>query len=251
MRSMYRFAITALALTALCSPALADGDDAAADMQSLRDGQAALQTEVAELRKELAEMRKEMQQMLVQLKAAQAQSKPAQPKPRQRPAMDLLGKDAPKHTFKTHQGNEVTIGGPSDKVTLAFFYASWCGFCKRSLPGIEKIYETYKDKGVDVIAINLDDREGKRAKTEEETLKHYESLGLTMPVFLDGKKEVGRPYKVSSFPTSFIIGKNGKVEAVHIGGPTDLDKQIVGELDQLLAGKSLLEEKKDDQPKTQ
>ena len=43
------------------------------------------------------------------------------------------------------------IGGESDEVTLAFFYASWCGFCKRSLPGIQKLHENYTDKGVDVV----------------------------------------------------------------------------------------------------
>ena len=62
------------------------------------------------------------------------------------------------------------------------FYASWCGFCKRALPGFEKLHNNYKDKDVEVIAINLDNREGKRGKTEKQILDHYKSLNLTLAV---------------------------------------------------------------------
>ena len=61
-----------------------------------------------------------------------------------------------------------------------------------------------------------------------------------MPLFMDEKKDVGKAYKVSSFPTSFVVGKDGVVEAVHIGGPTNIDEQVKEEIDKLLAGQSLV-----------
>ncbi len=227
--------LMAVALFVCSVPAIAQ-EKAAAD----NDSQAALKAELDALKKELQAIRGDLKVILTELKAIKSSQKQAPRKKRERPAMKLLGQTASKHTFPTTADQEMTIGGESDRVKVVMFYASWCGFCKRALPGFEKLHKEYKDKGVDVMAINLDGREGKRGKTEQQILDHYKSLNLTLPLHMDPKSEIGRQYKVSSFPTSFVIGKNGIIEAVHVGGPVDLDKQIAGEVDKLLAGKSLV-----------
>ena len=226
---------------ALSGPAGAHADDGD-DMQAVKKGQEELRSEVSELREEVKGLRNDMKKVLTELRGIKA----AQRNPRQqrkRPAMDLLGKTAPVESFTTMQDQTESIGGKSDDVKVVMFYTSWCGFCKRALPGFEKLHNKYKDKGVDVIAINLDDRKGKRAKTAEDTIKHYNSLNLSIPLYMDDEKKIGRAYKVSSYPTSFVLGKNGLVEAVHIGGPKDLDQRIATQLDKLLAGESLVGDK--------
>jgi thiol-disulfide isomerase/thioredoxin len=160
--------------------------------------------------------------------------------PPPRPAEDLRGKPAPVHAAKTYDGKDVQIGGESEDVQVLVFYASWCGFCKRALPKIEELNKELKSAGkaAEIIAINLDDRSGRRARTEEQSLEHFQKLELTMPMVLDSKKLIGHPYKVASFPTMFVVGKSGVVEAVHIGAKQDFEKALATEVDMLLAGKT-------------
>ncbi len=59
-----------------------------------------------------------------------------------------------------------------------------------------------------------------------------------MPLVLDSERVLGDPYKVKSFPTMFVIGKSGEVEAVHIGAGAGFEKAVAKEIDLLLAGKT-------------
>jgi thiol-disulfide isomerase/thioredoxin len=139
---------------------------------------------------------------------------------RPRPAQLLEGKTAPVATFTTHGGYKVDTSAISDKALVLKFYASWCGFCKKSLPNIEQVYQEYKDKGVRFIAVCLDDpnapRKGK-AFTQEQSLAKLKELGVTFDVLFDPAKEVGKLFKVSSFPTMFILDGSSKVVKVNMG----------------------------------
>jgi len=164
---------------------------------------------------------------------------PRQEKP-QPPAMTLLGKPAPQVEMSTFDGKAVKIGGDNGKVQFLTFYASWCGYCKRSLPTVEELRKKYESNpDVEFVAINLDDRTGKRLRTEAQSIEQYKEWGLNMPMVLDSAKEVGEPYKVGNFPTMFVLGKTGTVEAVHVGAPNGMDTVLSQEIDTLLEGKSL------------
>ena len=158
-----------------------------------------------------------------------------------RPATEMLGQAAPTGKFKTVAGDEVNIGGTSDEVDVLFFYASWCGFCKKALPEVEELHKQLQASGkkAKIYAINLDDRTGRRGRTEEQTLQHYKDMKLSMPLILDSEKKAGRPFKVTSFPTMFVVGQTGTVEAVHVGAKAGFEKELAKEIDDLLAGKKL------------
>ncbi|MCB9849967.1 MAG: DUF1573 domain-containing protein [Phycisphaerales bacterium] len=156
-----------------------------------------------------------------------------------RPAMGMLGEPAPDSKAGTFDGNVIEVGGKQDKVQVLVFYASWCGFCRRALPKVEALQEKYADnKDVQFIAVNLDERSGRRARTEDETIKHYHEMKLTMPMVMDAEKEIAKPYKVTSFPTMFVVGKQGDIEAVHVGARAGFDATMAGQIDMLLAGKT-------------
>lgn len=228
---------------AVSVPASAQQEDTASQIKQLEQAQQELRTEFTELKREMQALREQLQQAMAQMRTAQ---QPPQQQPQQRPAMQLVGKPAPAYTFKTIDGKEMKIGGNPGKPQVVFCYASWCGFCRKAQPWIETVYQTYKDKGVDIIAINLDDRgdpeKNKRAKTEEQSLQQYNEAKLTMPMTMttadNDTRKVAGDYKVQSFPTLFVVGKDGTVEAVHIGAKEGLDKTIATELDVLLAGKT-------------
>lgn len=168
-----------------------------------------------------------------------------------RSASKMLGKPAPAVAVKTYDDKQVTLGGKSDKVKLVTFYASWCGYCKKALPYVEKIHQQYKDKGVEVIAVNTDSRSGRGARTKEQSMELYNQLKLSMPMTMDADVDANlrqvfsmngtadKTTTATGVPTFFVVDKDGRVEAVHVGYTAVVDGTVPKELDQLLAGKKL------------
>lgn len=164
---------------------------------------------------------------------------PAVPQTRPaRPATYLVGKPAPPVDAVTFDGGRLRIGGPADRVRLLMFYTSWCGYCKTALPGVEALYHKYKDKGAEVLLVNLDTRSGRMARTEDQVFAHYRELKLNAPMVMDHQQSIGPRYRVTSFPTYVLIGKNGVVEAVHFGANVPFDQTLTAQIEVLLQGKN-------------
>ncbi len=232
--------VTACGLV-VCSSALAQQSNTTGQIEELKKAQQELNEELAALKAEMQGLRADLAQMAATLKTVQTRQKSAA-RPA-RPAMSMVGKEAPKFVVTTFDGKQATVGGQRDKPQVVFCYASWCGFCRKSLPWIESLHKNYKDKGVEVVAVNLDTRgDGGRARTEEQTLTQYRDMKLSMPMTMttakNDTKKIGTAYKAKSFPTLFVLGKTGTVESVHIGAKAGLEKMVGTELDLLLAGKT-------------
>ncbi len=108
---------------------------------------------------------------------------------------------------------------------------------------MDALNKKYKDKGVEVLALNLDARgAGGRARTEKQTLDHFEGMKLSIPMTMttatNDTSKIGTTYKAKSFPTLFVLGTSGEVESVHIGAKAGLDSIVGKELDLLMAGKT-------------
>jgi len=81
------------------------------------------------------------------------------------------------------------------------------------LPRLEPLYRTYRQRGFTVVAVERN-RDTARAKA------FIAEKGLTFPLLENGEGEsevVWRLYKVSSFPTSFLVDRHGRVVATHVG----------------------------------
>lgn len=156
-----------------------------------------------------------------------------------RPAQLLEGKPAPQVQFTTHGGFAFNSEEIKDKAVVLKFYTTWCGFCKKSLPKIEEVYQEYKDKGVRFIAVNLDNPNSPRkskAFTKEQSLAKLKDLGVTFDVVFDPNKEASKAFKVSSFPTMFVLDGSGKVANVSMGAITGSRIiQFKKQLDKILA----------------
>lgn len=123
------------------------------------------------------------------------------------------------------EGNLPELKG---KVVLVDFFASWCAPCKASFPAMQELHEKYKDKGVVILAVNVDKKRGDM----EKFLKNYP---CDFPVLRDGAAKLVSEVKVSTMPSSFLLDKNGKVTAVHTGFHGDETKRkYVEEIETLL-----------------
>jgi len=87
-----------------------------------------------------------------------------------------------------------------------------------SLPHLNKIYEDFKDKGVHVLAVDMQEEKAEVQDAAKE-------MKLTVPVAIDAG-EVAKSYGVSAIPQTVVIGKDGKVLKVFVGAGPDTEDQI-------------------------
>ena len=79
------------------------------------------------------------------------------------PAMKLIGKVVPDFSATDLEGNPISLEQYRGKVVLIDFWTVWCSPCIAEMPNVKKVYDTYKDKGFDIIGISLD-FDGKRLR---------------------------------------------------------------------------------------
>lgn len=115
-------------------------------------------------------------------------------------------------TLKDQSGNSHTLSDYKGKTVFLNFWATWCPPCRREMPDIQKLYEEYsaeEDPSVIILGIAAPDygSEG----SEEEITAFLEENGYTYPVVMDTTGEFFMQYGIYSFPTTFMIDKDGNV----------------------------------------
>ena len=117
--------------------------------------------------------------------------------------------DAPSIKLPTANG-QVDLASLKGKVVYVDFWASWCKPCKQSFPWMNEMKKTYQDKGFEVLAVNLD----KERKLADEFLKDME---VSFVVAFDEAGDTATNYGLRGMPSSYMIGRDGKLYASHIG----------------------------------
>ena len=104
----------------------------------------------------------------------------------------------------------VNLAELKGKVVYLDFWASWCEPCKKSFPWLHDIKQRYAEKGFEVVAVNLD----KDRKLADEFL---EVMDVNFVVAFDESGESASSYKLKGMPSSYLIGRDGKLYASHTG----------------------------------
>lgn len=120
------------------------------------------------------------------------------------------GETPPHFSLPSNDNKSVTPGDFSGKVVYLDFWASWCGPCKHSFPWMSSIQKEFENKGLQVVAINLDS-----SKKDAERFLAENSSNFTVAFDPDGKTP--ELYGVHSMPSSFLIDRKGKVVAIFEG----------------------------------
>jgi len=108
-------------------------------------------------------------------------------------------------TLKNLAGESVTLSDYQGRPTLLVFWATWCPYCKKLLPGIAELNDKYESKGLKVLAVNI--REDWKPEV------YWRNFGYKFDTVLDGD-EVGKIYGVGGTPTVVFIAPSGKVLGV-------------------------------------
>lgn len=109
-------------------------------------------------------------------------------------------------------GNTHTLADYEGKTIFLNFWATWCPPCRAEMPDIQKIYEEYAEAGDDSVAIlGVAAPNYGGESSAEEIAAFLEENGYTYPVLMDEGGELFMQYGIYSYPTTFMIDKEGNV----------------------------------------
>lgn len=99
-----------------------------------------------------------------------------------------------------------------EKLTIIDFWATWCKPCLKAIPKLNTLYSKYKNKGVEIIGINVDSpRNGAKVKPFANAYK------IIYPIVRDPNSKISRDLNISAYPTLLIVDSSMEVVFTHIG----------------------------------
>jgi thiol-disulfide isomerase/thioredoxin len=116
----------------------------------------------------------------------------------------VVKKAAVNFTLQDISGNKVSLNDYRGKVVVINFWATWCGPCLREMPELEKIYQNYCAKNVQILGIAV-------VSNEKEIPKQIRMTGVTYPILLGNKNLIAEYDYFTSMPHTIIIDPEGNI----------------------------------------
>ena len=132
-----------------------------------------------------------------------------------RSGKELVGKEAPFFVAPLVGGQLISLEDYKDRPVVLNFWASWCPPCRDETPGMERVWRKYKDEGVIILGINVQDG-------EKEAQRYISEFGVTFFNALDLDGDITVDYGVTGLPVTFFINEEGFVIGRWVGSISEL-----------------------------
>lgn len=160
--------------------------------------------------------------------------KPEAPKREQGPRQPLAergllakGTEAPAWTLKDSGGKDVKLSDYKGKVVVLDFWGSWCPPCRAAMPGIQRLHEKYKDRGVAVVGMNFE------RNAAANPAKFMKDNGYTYNLVLKADS-IADKYKVNGWPTFYILDRQGRVLWSAVGHDPSHEEEMAKVIEEAL-----------------
>ncbi len=118
---------------------------------------------------------------------------------------------APDFTLKDADGRSVSLSDYKGRVVLLNFWATWCGPCKIEIPWFVEFERRHKDKGFAVLGVSMDE------DGWDVVRPFVAGIGVNYRILLGTEMMAEQYGGVAALPTSFLIDREGRIAATHVG----------------------------------
>lgn len=145
--------------------------------------------------------------------------------------IDAPLKQFPNLSLKTIQGQSYSITNTfaKNKLTIVDFWATWCGPCKKELDALKTHYKDWKSKGVELVAITIDD-----AQQLNKVMSMVQQKQWDYTIVSDVNKQSLASLGFSSIPQTFIVNQKGEIVYSHPGYTPGDEKELGRKIEELL-----------------
>ncbi len=126
------------------------------------------------------------------------------------------GSPAPDFTVTDPDGKPLALSSFKGKILLVDFWASWCGPCRKENPNVVRLYKEYKDKGLEIFGVSLDEDKAKwldAIAKDGLTWKHGSELRGWNSTFCP-------LYGIQGIPFTVLLDREGNIIATNLRGPS-------------------------------
>jgi peroxiredoxin len=160
--------------------------------------------------------------LMSRLEGAPAAPSGPPPNPRQ-------GFFAPEFSLDSLDGSRMVLSDLRGSPVVVNAWASWCLPCRTEMPAFERIHQSYKERGLIIVGVNMTSQDSEAAARA-----FVEEHALTFPVLLDRDGSMQNDYQIRGLPSTYFVGRDGVIRAVVIGGPMS-EAAIAAHIDDLLS----------------
>lgn len=122
----------------------------------------------------------------------------------------LVGRQLADFTLTDLSGKEVRLSDYAGRPVLINAWATWCPPCQAELPGLQQLYERHQAEGFAILGVD--------AGEDPAIVKSYvEQFRYTFPVLLDPQARLLERWGIRDYPTSIVVGRDGKVKLLQVG----------------------------------
>ena len=139
----------------------------------------------------------------------------------------MINETSPSFALMDLDGNNVSISDLKGKVVVVDFWATWCGPCKASFPGMQRMVNKYRSNpNVRFLFVDTWEKGEDKKKLAADFIN---SNKYTFQVLMDNEDKVVSMFKVDGIPTKFVIDPKGMIRFKSVGYSGN-DEKLVSEL---------------------